>query len=89
MNKYILSIMLTVITCFSIKAQTSYLKIKVISESENEPLFGATVYFEELEKGAVTDFDGIVTFTKIPNGKHIAIISYFVLKLSKQLFKHQ
>ncbi len=68
--------MLTVITCFSIKAQTSYLKIKVISESENEPLFGATVYFEELEKGAVTDFDGIVTFTKIPNGKHIAIISY-------------
>ena len=42
--------MLTVITCFSIKAQTSYLKIKVISESENEPLFGATVYFEELEK---------------------------------------
>jgi outer membrane receptor for ferrienterochelin and colicins len=71
-----LSIMLTVITCFSIKAQTSYLKIKVISESENEPLFGATVYFEELEKGAVTDFDGIATFTKIPNGKHIAIISY-------------
>jgi len=76
MNKYILSIMLTVITCFSIKAQTSYLKIKVISESENEPLFGATVYFEELEKGAVTDFDGIANFTEIPNGEHNIIISY-------------
>jgi len=68
--------MLTVITCFSIKAQTSYLKIKVISESENEPLFGATVYFEELEKGAVTDFDGIANFTEIPNGEHNIIISY-------------
>ena len=76
MNKYILSIMLTVITCFSIKAQTSYLKIKVISESENEPLFGATVYFEELEKGAVTDFDGIATFNEIPNGEHIIIVSF-------------
>ena len=68
--------MLTVITCFSIKAQTSYLKIKVISESENEPLFGATVYFEELEKGAVTDFDGIATFNEIPNGEHIIIVSF-------------
>ena len=63
--------MLTVITCFSIKAQTSYLKIKVISESENEPLFGATVYFEELEKGAVTDFDGMQLLPEIPNGEHI------------------
>lgn len=68
--------MLTVITCFSIKAQTSYLKIKVISESENEPIFGATVYFEELEKGAVTDFDGIATFNEIPNGEHIIIVSF-------------
>ncbi|WP_299436421.1 TonB-dependent receptor [uncultured Maribacter sp.] len=76
MNKYILSAMLTIIMCFSIKAQTSDIQIKVVSESENEPLFGATVYFEELEKGAVTDFDGIATFTEIPNGEHIIIISF-------------
>ncbi len=68
--------MLTIIMCFSIKAQTSDIQIKVVSESENEPLFGATVYFEELEKGAVTDFDGIATFTEIPNGEHIIIISF-------------
>ena len=68
--------MLTIIMCFSIKAQTSDIQIKVVSESENEPLLGATVYFEELEKGAVTDFDGIATFTEIPNGEHIIIISY-------------
>ena len=76
MNKYILSAMLTIITCFSAKAQTSDIQIKVISESENEPLFGATVYFEELEKGAVTDFDGIATFNEIPNGEHIIIVSF-------------
>ena len=76
MNKYILSAMLTITMCFSAKAQTSDIQIKVISESENEPIFGATVYFEELEKGAVTDFDGIATFNEIPNGEHIIIVSF-------------
>ena len=68
--------MLTIIMCFSAKAQTSDIQIKVISESENEPLFGATVYLEKLEKGAVTDFDGIATFNEIPNGEYIIIVSY-------------
>jgi len=80
MNKYILSTMLTIITCFSAKAQTSDIQIKVISESENEPIFGATVYFEELEKGAVTDFDGIATFNEIPNGNQSIKISYIGFK---------
>jgi len=62
--------------CFSAKAQTSDIQIEVVSESENKPLLGATVYFEILEKGAVTDFNGIATFTEIPNGEHIVIVSY-------------
>ena len=65
-----------VLLFFSAKAQPSDIQIKVISESENEPIFGATVYFEELEKGAVTDFDGIATFNEIPNGEHIIIVSF-------------
>jgi len=68
--------MLAIIICFFAKAQTSDIQIKVVSETENEPLIGATVYFEILEKGAVTDFDGIATFTEIPNGEHQIIISY-------------
>ncbi|MEP5340218.1 MAG: TonB-dependent receptor [Algibacter sp.] len=68
--------MLTIIMCFFAKAQTSDIQIKVVSESENEPLFGATAFFEVLEKGAVTDFDGIATFNEIPNGEHNIIISY-------------
>jgi outer membrane receptor for ferrienterochelin and colicins len=76
MNKYILSVTLTIIMCFFAKAQTSDIQIKVVSETENEPLLGATVYFEELEKGAVTNFDGIATFTEIPNGNQTLKISY-------------
>ncbi|MGE5942791.1 MAG: TonB-dependent receptor [Flavobacteriales bacterium] len=76
MNKYLLSILLILLSCFYVKAQTSDLQIKVLTASENEPLLGATVYFEELEKGAVTDFDGIATFTEIPNGNQIVKISY-------------
>lgn len=68
--------MLTIITCFSTKAQIFDIEIKIVSESENEPLLGATVYFEILKKGAVTDFNGVATFTKIPNGEYIVIVSY-------------
>ncbi|SHN03496.1 TonB-dependent receptor [Polaribacter sp. KT 15] len=76
MNKYLLSIKLILILCLSLQAQTSDIQIKVLTEAENEPLLGATVYFEVLEKGAVTDFDGIATFTEIPDGQHQIIISF-------------
>ncbi|WP_405210528.1 TonB-dependent receptor [Dokdonia sp. Asnod2-E02] len=76
MNKYLLSIKLISILCLSLQAQTSDIQIKVLTEADNEPLLGATVYFEALEKGAVTDFDGIATFTEIPDGQHQIIISF-------------
>ena len=76
MNKYILSIKLILILCLSLQAQTSDIQIKVITEAENEPLMGATVYFGALEKGAVTNFDGIAEFTEIPDGQHQIIISF-------------
>ena len=76
MNKYTLSIMLTITLCFFAKAQTSDIQIKVTSETDNEPLIGATIYFKELEKGAVTNFDGIATFSEIQNGNQIIKITY-------------
>ncbi len=68
--------MLTITLCFFAKAQTSDIQIKVISETDNEPLLGATIYFKELEKGAVTNFDGIATFSEIQNGNQIIKITY-------------
>ncbi|MFS4484370.1 TonB-dependent receptor [Hyunsoonleella sp. 2307UL5-6] len=79
--------MLTIIMCFFVKAQTSDIQIKVVSETENEPLLGATVYFQEFEKGAVTDFDGIATFNEIPNGEHIAIISFLGFETLKTIIQ--
>ena len=76
MNKYILSIKLILILCLSLQAQSSDVEIKILTEAENEPLMGATVYFEALEKGAVTNFDGIAEFTDIPNGQHQIVISF-------------
>lgn len=61
-------------------AQNSDISISITDSETNEPLFGATIYFEELEKGAVTDFDGIANFTEIPNGNHIIKISYIGFK---------
>jgi iron complex outermembrane receptor protein len=87
MNKYFLSALLILLLCFSIKGQTSDLQIKILSESENEPLLGATFYFEELEKGAITDFDGIATFTDIPDGQHQITISFLGFETLKTTIK--
>ncbi len=76
MNKYILSIKLMVILCLSLQAQTSDIQIKVITDDKNEPLIGATAYFETLGKGTVTNFDGIAEFTEIPDGQYQIIISF-------------
>lgn len=83
MNKYLLSTLLILFLCFSMKAQTTDLQIRVLSESDSEPLLGATVYFEELEKGAITDFDGIAKFTDMPEGQYQITISYLGFKTLK------
>ncbi len=62
--------------CLSLQAQKSDIQITVYSEDENEPLIGATVYFDTLEKGAITNFDGIAEFAEIPNGQHSTVISF-------------
>src|SRR5690554_3307437 len=79
MNKALLTILFLITSILSF-AQTSDVSISVSNAETNEPLIGATVYFEELEKGAVTDFDGIATFTEIPIGNQIIKISYIGFK---------
>lgn len=80
MNKYILSVIFILTLCLSIKAQTSNVQIKVVTELEKEPLFGATVYFKKLKKGEVTNIEGIAEFLRIPNGEHEVTISFLGFK---------
>jgi iron complex outermembrane receptor protein len=56
--------------------QTNEITFSILDSENDEPLIGATVYFEELEKGAVTNLNGIATFAEIPNGNHRIKISY-------------
>lgn len=75
MKKALLTTLFLITSILSF-AQTSDISISVGNAETNEPLMGATIYLEELEKGAVTDFDGIATFTEIPIGNQIIKISY-------------
>ena len=52
------------------------LQIKILSDQQKEPLVGATVYIESLDKGVVTNFDGIALLEDIPNGVYNIQISY-------------
>lgn len=65
-----------IMSCIYVNAQDSNINIKILSKTNNLPLSGASVYLESLNKGAVTDFDGNVNFTKIPIGKYEISISY-------------
>lgn len=80
MHIRIWSFMLLCIICGSINAQNNDIKIKVFTEHEKMPLLGATVLFEDLEKGAITNNEGIATFSEIPNGSHKLMISYVGFK---------
>lgn len=80
MKKVALSVLFTLFLCIVINAQTSAIQIKVLIKADNEPLVGATVYFKNLNKGAVTNFEGISVFNEIPIGKYEASISYVGFK---------
>ena len=68
--------MLIVLSYTALSAQTSDIEIKVISEPDAAPLPGATLYIEALEKGTITDLDGLGILTDLPDGTHRLVISY-------------
>ncbi|MFD2562404.1 TonB-dependent receptor [Aquimarina rubra] len=76
MKKIIWSILLSISICAYASAQTNTLNVKVLSESNNEPLIGATIYIQEIDKGGVTDIDGMATIDNIPNGSYNVNISF-------------
>jgi iron complex outermembrane receptor protein len=75
MIKSLLSYWLMLLFCAFGYAQNT-LEIKIFSEQEKEPLLGATIYIESLNKGATTNFNGIAFFEDLPNGEYNLQISY-------------
>jgi iron complex outermembrane receptor protein len=56
-------------------AQNNF-KALVVDEETQTPLVGATVYFEKLQIGEVTDAKGTVIITGVPDGTHKVQISF-------------
>jgi hypothetical protein len=52
---------------------------RIIDESNSEPLFGATVYIEELKNGAAADQEGRFKLV-LKQGKYKAVFSYMSMK---------
>ncbi|MCP9200298.1 TonB-dependent receptor [Gramella sp. GC03-9] len=48
---------------------------KVQNSETGEPVFSASVYFPELEKGSMTDEEGNFTITDLPNGSYKLVVS--------------
>lgn len=79
MIKFILTTIFTVFTIFSF-GQISEISILVTDEKTEAPLPKASIYFEGLNKGGVTNFDGVATFTDIPSGEQRIRVSYVSYK---------
>ena len=48
----------------------------VYDVNDNSPLAGATVYIEELEKGVISDNEGVFRITDIPDGTYTLKVQY-------------
>ncbi|MDN5215885.1 TonB-dependent receptor [Fulvivirgaceae bacterium BMA12] len=72
--KYFLSALM-VLLGQAVLAQNTF-KARVIDHESQEPLAGVTIYLPTLNKGDVTDVNGQVTITDIPEGQHPVRISF-------------
>jgi outer membrane receptor for ferrienterochelin and colicins len=84
MNKSLLSLWLMLIFCAVGYAQNT-LEIKIFTDKEKEPLLGASVYIETLNKGAITNFDGVAFLEDIPNGEYKLQISFLGFETLEKL----
>ncbi|WP_299896449.1 TonB-dependent receptor [uncultured Aquimarina sp.] len=80
MKNTIWSIILLVFSFAYVNGQTHSITIKVLSEDTNEPLIGATVYLKDIDKGSITDLDGIAVINDIPKGTYAYKVSFLGFK---------
>ena len=86
MNKILYGILLYLLFGVKLYAQTTTITIKILGEETHEPLIGATVHFENLEIGAITNDEGWVVLEKVPRGEQNLTISYVGFKTIADTF---
>lgn len=63
-------------TAFSIVHAQNTFNATVLDADTQEALVGVNVFFETLDKGSVTDLDGVVTIENLPSGTFEIRVSY-------------
>lgn len=59
----------------------------VYDVNDNSPLSAATVYIEELEKGVITDTEGVFRITGIPEGTYTLKAQYLGYNPTEKIVK--
>lgn len=80
MFKKLLSIALALFVSVTAYAQSGSITGKVTDNQTGEPIIGATVFIESLQKGDQTDVDGDYTVSNVPVGTYEVVISYIGYK---------
>lgn len=70
-----LVLLLFIASSFSLYAQTTQLS-GTITDTNGEPLAGATLFLPDLEKGTVSGADGSYTFPHLPQGQQTLAVSF-------------
>ena len=76
MNKIVISILLISLCHNFSVAQSFNTTIRVVSENDNLPLPGASVFIKNTDKGSITDLEGYAIFEDLEKGMYTFIISY-------------
>lgn len=69
-----------ILSLFSILSLTLFsqneIQFQVLDNETSEALIGANIFSEKLDRGELSDLDGMAAFANVPNGKHNFVISY-------------
>ena len=76
MKKLILFIALWAMSTFMLFAQNVTFEAIILEKETNEPLIGATIFFEETGQGGVSDIEGKVSIESIEIGEHEINVSF-------------
>lgn len=58
----------------------------IVTDQNNETLFGVQIYIEQLHLGTTSDEDGSFSLDKIPNGEHQLVFSFMGFQTKKENF---
>ena len=88
-NKILFTLLALLFALTSLHAQQSSAFRGKVYDENHEGLIGATIFFEDLGVGTVTDSDGLFLIKNIPSGKHKIRVSYVGFESASRIVSFQ